>query len=155
MKGSHLLLQFSKQFDGAFFCLLVTDMQAFCRTECLVWLLVCQCYGIQQLCERAAEVKPHKIGFLFIFIFYHRCRLSQNYFYVRSSLMRYTWNGDMEHIRRIYNMPAFTPVSQNRVQIAFCLNEILNEARRGELERLHASGRSELQSVRCHTYRFL
>lgn len=49
----------------------------------------------------------------------------------------------------------FTPVSQNRVQIAFCLNEILNEARRGELERLHASGRSELQSVGCHTYRFL
>lgn len=81
--------------------------EAFCRTECLVWLLVCQCYGIQQLCERAAEVKPHKIGFLFIFIFYHRCRLSQNYFYVRSSLMRYTWNGDLEHIRRIYNMPAF------------------------------------------------
>lgn len=145
MKGSHLLLH-------SFPCNLMTlsfvfwwpICKAFCRTERLVWLLVCQCYGIRQLCERAAEVKPHKIGLLFIFIFYRRCHLSQNYFYVRSSLMRYTWNGDMEHIRRIYNMPAsVSKLSTNCVLLE-------RDFERGKTWRVRAiSRRREVRTAIC------
>lgn len=67
---------------------------------------------------------------------------------------------DMEHRVRVCDMQSFSPVSQNRVQVTFCLNEflpvrVLNKARRGMLNRLHAGRRSELRSVACQTYRFI